>query len=260
MYFYADGAGAIWLQCANQLMPGECGGRVSLSDDFVEGFLTAITLMGPKMGPNGVRLRVGTWGAEDRSGRRRLGLLTALGAYAVIGAGAYIGGELSLGQLLGAKHTAKPIVPPADFTPVLEAGALSKTTPARADFNGVPILVSGTPSGGVVAISAISTHRGGPLAEGTFAHGCVTCPWHGSTFALDDRRIINGPVSFPQPRFKSRIRGDRGDFRALRSHPAKATFEDPFAVATIRRGSEQRRRTGRKFVRKSCQPVAQPPC
>jgi hypothetical protein len=77
-------------------------------------------------------------GGLRRSGRRRLGLLTALGACAVIGAGAYIGGELSLGQLLGAKHTAKPIVPPADFTPVLEAGALSKTTPGTRGFQRSP--------------------------------------------------------------------------------------------------------------------------
>lgn len=149
-----------------------------------------------------------------RAGRRRLGLLTALASYAVIGAGAYIGGELSYGLQLGVKHTAEPIVPPADFTPVLDAAALSEGAPVRAAFNGIPLLISRTPAG-IAAISAVCTHRGAPLAEGTFADGCVTCPWHGSKFALDDGRVVNGPATFPQPRFEARINGDRIEVRAL---------------------------------------------
>ena len=43
----------------------------------------------------------------------------------------------------------------------------------------------------------------------------MTCPWHGSTFALDDGRIVNGPATFPQPRFEARINGERIEVRAL---------------------------------------------
>ncbi|MGD0474630.1 MAG: Rieske (2Fe-2S) protein [Candidatus Velthaea sp.] len=150
-----------------------------------------------------------------RSGHRRAGLLTALGAYSVISAGAYIGGELSFGRLLGVKHTAEPLAPPADFVAVLAAAAVPESGAVRAELNGVPLLVSRTP-GGVAAISAVCTHRGAPLADGTFADGCVTCPWHGSTFALDDGRVIAGPATFPQPRFEARIDGERVEVRALR--------------------------------------------
>lgn len=149
-----------------------------------------------------------------RNGRRRLGLVTALAAYAIVGAGAYIGGELSYGQLLGAKHTAEPIVPPVDFTAVLELSALPPVAPVRANLSGIPLLISRT-ANGVAAISAVCTHRGAPLDEGTFKDGCVTCPWHGSAFAVDDGRILNGPATFPQPRFEARINGDRIEARAL---------------------------------------------
>jgi nitrite reductase/ring-hydroxylating ferredoxin subunit len=152
--------------------------------------------------------------ALRRSGRRRAGLLTGLASYAVISAGAYIGGELSFGQLLGAKHTAEPLAPPADFTSVLAASALSEAAPARAELNGIPLLVSRTPDG-VAAVSAVCTHRGAPLGDGAFGDGCVTCPWHGSKFALDDGRIIAGPATFPLPRFEARINGDRVEVRAL---------------------------------------------
>jgi nitrite reductase/ring-hydroxylating ferredoxin subunit len=156
---------------------------------------------------------VAAW-ALRRSGRRRLGVLTALGAYAIVAAGAYLGGELSFGQLLGAKHTAIPIIPSNDFTPLLDLAALSETRPVRADFAGLPLLVSRT-ADGVAAISAVCTHRGAPLDDGDFADGCVTCPWHGSRFALADGRVLDGPATFPQARFEARINGDRVEVRAL---------------------------------------------
>jgi nitrite reductase/ring-hydroxylating ferredoxin subunit len=152
--------------------------------------------------------------ALRRIGRRRLGLFAGLAAYGALGAAAYIGGELSFGQLLGAKHTAEPIFPAAEFTPVLDAGELSEAQPARTDFNGIPLLVSYR-GGAVSAISAVCTHRGAPLADGTFADGCVRCPWHGSTFALDDGRVVAGPATFPQPRFEARISAGRVEVRAL---------------------------------------------
>jgi nitrite reductase/ring-hydroxylating ferredoxin subunit len=149
-----------------------------------------------------------------RTGHRRLGLLTALAAYGIVSAGAYLGGELSFGQLLGAKHTAEPIVPPAEFTPVLSASDLSPGTPVRADFNGIPVLLSRS-GDRIAAISAICTHRGAPLNAGTFADGCVRCPWHGSVFALADGRIVAGPATFPQPRFEARINAGQIELRAF---------------------------------------------
>lgn len=150
-----------------------------------------------------------------RSGkRRRLGLLLSLAAYGLVSGGAYIGGELSYGLMLGSKHTAQPLIPLAEFTPVLDASELGSSQPASADVQGVPLLISRA-ADGVAAISAICTHRGAPLADGEFAGGCVRCPWHGSTFALDDGHVIDGPATFPQPRFEARVNGDKIEVRAL---------------------------------------------
>lgn len=40
--------------------------------------------------------------------------------------------------------------------------------------------------GQLYALEALCAHHGGPLAEGTVAAGCVTCPWHGWTYRLAD--------------------------------------------------------------------------
>ncbi|TWT50581.1 Anthranilate 1,2-dioxygenase ferredoxin subunit [Rubripirellula amarantea] len=38
--------------------------------------------------------------------------------------------------------------------------------------------------GVLYALDGMCAHQGGPIAEGTVAHGCVTCPWHGWQYEL----------------------------------------------------------------------------
>jgi len=45
--------------------------------------------------------------------------------------------------------------------------------------------------------------------EGELADGCVTCPWHGSTFRLADGAVVHGPSTHPQPSLDTRVSGDR---------------------------------------------------
>jgi nitrite reductase/ring-hydroxylating ferredoxin subunit len=40
------------------------------------------------------------------------------------------------------------------------------------------------------------------------------CPWHGSEFALEDGRVINGPATEPQPTFEVREQGGSIEVRA----------------------------------------------
>ena len=152
--------------------------------------------------------------ALRRGERRRAGLIAALTAYGFVGAAAYLGGELAYNDQIGPKHTAEPIAPAAEFTPVLAATALTPANAVRADFGGIPVLLSRT-ADGIAAISAVCTHRGAPLDQGTFEDGCVTCPWHGSIFSLEDGGVRKGPASFPQPRFEARVNGDQIEVRAL---------------------------------------------
>ena len=54
------------------------------------------------------------------------------------------------------------------------------------------------------AISGVCNHVGGPLGDGRLDGDYVVCPWHGSEFALDEGRVINGPATQPQPCFAVR--------------------------------------------------------
>ncbi len=153
--------------------------------------------------------------ALRRAGQRKAGILVALASYGVTSAAAYVGGELAFGLQLGVRHTAEPFAPPDEYTPVMSAATLTASRPVRVNFGGIPVLVSRTETGGVAAISAVCTHRGGPLDQGAFADGCVTCPWHGSVFSLTDGGVVRGPASFPQPRFDARETDGRIEIRAF---------------------------------------------
>jgi nitrite reductase (NADH) small subunit len=39
-------------------------------------------------------------------------------------------------------------------------------------------------AGELFAMDGMCAHQGGPLANGTVAQGCVTCPWHGWQYEL----------------------------------------------------------------------------
>ena len=56
---------------------------------------------------------------------------------------------------------------------------------------------------------------GGPLGEGTIAEDCVTCPWHGSIFRFADGAVVRGPARSPQPRYETRVSGDRIEVRVV---------------------------------------------
>lgn len=154
--------------------------------------------------------------AALRLGRKRrpaIGL--ALAGYAAVSLGAYLGGELSLGANVGVRHTAPPVSPPEDFTPVLDDAALPPDRPTRALLGEIPLLLVRT-GGEIRAISAVCTHRGGPLDEGTLEDGCIRCPWHGGRFALDGA-VRAGPPVFPVARFETRVREGKIEARpALR--------------------------------------------
>ena len=50
--------------------------------------------------------------------------------------------------------------------------------------------------------------------EGRFADGCVTCPWHGSTFRLEDGKVVRGPAAFSQPVYEARVTDGKIEVRA----------------------------------------------
>jgi len=121
--------------------------------------------------------------------------------YAVALGAAYLGGDLVYDQRIGVTHAA--IEEPESFTRVAESAAVAEQSMIRARHEDVDVLLA-RQGGRVCALAHPCAHLGGPLSEGTLKQGSVVCPWHGSEFALEDGRVINGPATQNQPRLEVR--------------------------------------------------------
>jgi nitrite reductase/ring-hydroxylating ferredoxin subunit/uncharacterized membrane protein len=149
-----------------------------------------------------------------RRGRRDLGVrLATLGAAVVTGSG-FIGGHLAYRKGVGVDETVfrRRL---DDWTPVLEERELDEAEPRRATAGGTDILLYRR-GDRVFALADRCSHRGGPLHEGRVHDGQVTCPWHQSTFRLDDGSILQGPATAPQPCYDVRVRDGAVEVRERR--------------------------------------------
>lgn len=146
-----------------------------------------------------------------RRGSRGRGKLLALAGLGAVGAGGWLGGHLSYAEGVGVDVTVFEDYP-GDWTPVVAESELVEGEPHRAEIDGVPVVV--VRSGGqVYALADRCSHRGGPLSDGEVADGCITCPWHGSRFRLEDGSVERGPASYPQPALDVRVSGGTVEVR-----------------------------------------------
>ena len=102
---------------------------------------------------------------------------------------------------------------PEEFTAVLDSTALPEGAMVRARAGDAHVLLV-RQHGRVCALVHDCAHLGGPLSEGTLKDGSVVCPWHGSEFALDDGRVLNGPATHNQPCLEVRERNGRIEVQA----------------------------------------------
>jgi nitrite reductase/ring-hydroxylating ferredoxin subunit/uncharacterized membrane protein len=155
------------------------------------------------------------WGgsvAARARGQRGLGTGLGLLGTSLLGASGVIGGHLSYRKGLGADAQANI----ADTGPTdwVDAGNddLPEGKPVRRDAAGTPIVLVRTGKT-LEALADRCAHQAGPLHEGTLEDGCLTCPWHGSTFRLADGAVVRGPSVHPQPVFEVRRRAGRLEAR-----------------------------------------------
>jgi nitrite reductase/ring-hydroxylating ferredoxin subunit/uncharacterized membrane protein len=168
-----------------------------------------------------VSLYAGSWLARRR-GHHAAGVGLALAGASVISAAGWLGGHLAYALGVGVDTTAF-IRLPTDWVDVAAAGDLPLGVPVRRSVEGVAVLLLRTESG-VVAFADRCTHRGAPLDEGSVEQGCLVCPWHGSSFDVQDGSVRRGPATRPQPRLEVRAANDRilvrrSEQRALRLNP-----------------------------------------
>jgi nitrite reductase/ring-hydroxylating ferredoxin subunit/uncharacterized membrane protein len=139
---------------------------------------------------------------------RALGRSLALTGLTLASAGAYLGGDLVFRQKIGVNHSPDELRQ-REFKAVLSADDLPENKPTRAMLDDTPLVLVRRGQQ-VFALAESCAHLGGPLAEGKLGSDeqglpHITCPWHGSTFAMDSGRIISGPSAYPQPCFETRI-------------------------------------------------------
>ncbi|WP_347351484.1 Rieske 2Fe-2S domain-containing protein [Intrasporangium sp.] len=137
-----------------------------------------------------------------RGNRTRGKVLGMVGMGALL-AGGYLGGHLSFGKGVNVNRVAWE-EGPGDWVAVLPEAELGDGEHRKVDADGTAVLLYRSGSE-IWALSNTCSHMGGPLDEGTFADGCVTCPWHGSIFQLRDGEIRRGPATARQPSYETRV-------------------------------------------------------
>lgn len=148
-----------------------------------------------------------------RKQKRNAGMGFAMLGFAVSSASAYLGGHLVFGEQIGVNHAAAQEMP-KEFVPVLSDAELREGEMKRADAGEVPVLLVRC-EGEVCALAHTCSHLGGPLSEGKLEGDVVQCPWHGSRFNVRDGSVVDGPATFPQPRFETRVHEGQIEVRSI---------------------------------------------
>ena len=150
--------------------------------------------------------------AARASGARGRGKLLGLAGLSAVGVGGFLGGHLSYAEGVGV-NVATFEEYPEDWTSVLEDSKLAEGKHQKVEVDGTAILLARW-EGRVYALSNTCVHRGGPLDEGELSNGCVSCPWHGSVFVLEDGSVERGPATYPQPALEARVHEGSIEVRA----------------------------------------------
>jgi nitrite reductase/ring-hydroxylating ferredoxin subunit len=150
-----------------------------------------------------------------RRGARRAGRGLAGAGFGVLVASAYLGGRLVYHHRIGVDHAQRDM--PTGFGRVLPEAELREGEPRRAEVGGVGVVLV-RHAGRIYALGEACSHLGGPLAEGEVRETSVVCPWHGSRFALEDGRVLDGPATMPQPCFETRVSDGYVEVRGPAEH------------------------------------------
>ena len=193
-------------------VPTVASGWADYSDTVARDAVRRIGIVHASTNFTGIALFAASLAARRRGSRGR-GKLLALAGMGAVSAGGYLGGHLSYGEGVGVDETVFETYP-EEWTAVGADAELAEGTMRAAEADRVTVLLARS-GGRVYALSDRCCHRSGPLHEGELRDGCVTCPWHGSTFRLDDGSVVRGPASYPQPALDARVRDGQIEVRGV---------------------------------------------
>jgi nitrite reductase/ring-hydroxylating ferredoxin subunit/uncharacterized membrane protein len=159
-----------------------------------------------------------------KRGDRDAGRAFAWAGFGVMLASAYLGGHLVYRQRIGVNHSpedANRADEELGWTPVLGEQQLPDGQLTRVDVRGIGVVLVRR-GRTIFAMADSCAHLGGPLSEGAYDGRAISCPWHGSTFAVEDGRVLRGPATYPQPCYATRVREGQIEVRATFGEAAAA--------------------------------------
>ncbi|HKO28410.1 MAG TPA: Rieske 2Fe-2S domain-containing protein [Solirubrobacteraceae bacterium] len=160
----------------------------------------------------GASLYALSWRSRRRGGKR-LGTVFGLAGMAVMAAGGYLGGHLSMTKGVGPAETVFD-QGPTDWTPAADASLLESGRTQRVVVDDTPVLLL-RQGEETFAIHDRCSHRGCSLSEGEIEGDEVVCACHGSRFSLRTGALKQGPATSSQPAFQVRIQDGRVEVRRL---------------------------------------------
>ncbi len=137
----------------------------------------------------------------------------------LMGAGATALGALHIVAGFRPMENPRPRRRSADgFVPVCSLGDLEEDVPYGATLAGERIAILRYDGDKVSCVSGVCQHQNGPLAEGRYVDGCLTCPWHGYQYRPEDGQ---SPPPFTEkiPTFEVKLEGERVWVRSRANAP-----------------------------------------
>ncbi|MFD0821939.1 Rieske (2Fe-2S) protein, partial [Micromonospora zhanjiangensis] len=156
----------------------------------------------------GTTLFVGSLAAR-LAGRHRAGRTLGFLGLAAAGGGAYLGGHLAYKQGAQVNQAAPDLHRMSEgWRPVIDVASLPHEKLVSRTVDDVALVVY-RDGDDVSVLLDRCPHQSGPLSEGDLVrvdgHACVVCPWHGSTFQLDDGAVVHGPAGTDQQVLPTRV-------------------------------------------------------
>jgi nitrite reductase/ring-hydroxylating ferredoxin subunit/uncharacterized membrane protein len=153
------------------------------------------------------------------AGHRDTARALGVAGFTVTAAAGYLGGHLVFTKGVMVNRVAWAMGP-RRWTRALQEADLPDDSPTAVEAEGRQIMLY-RHRGRLYAIDNICSHAGGLLSRGPVANLTVTCPLHGSRFALANGCVSRGPASQPQPVLPTRIRNGWIEVRGSQPAPRR---------------------------------------
>lgn len=145
-------------------------------------------------------------------GARGAGVGLGLLGFAIANYSAFLGGHLVYGERLGVDQSGTG-ESPRDYVPVLGDAELPEGRLVKGRAGDAEVVLARV-HGRVHCLADTCSHLGCSLADGSLVDGTIVCACHGSTFAVEDGKVIHGPATRPQPYFETRVKDGQIEARA----------------------------------------------